>query len=45
MFPEKNCPSEDETFGTGSTHMTEPPERTKDGLQAIALVFLPLTLA
>jgi hypothetical protein len=45
MLPEKNCPKEDDTFGTFNTHMTEPPERTNEGLHNAALVFFPLTLA
>jgi hypothetical protein len=45
MLPEKNCPKEDDTFGTFNTHMTEPPGRTKEGLHCTAVVFFPFTLA
>ena len=45
MLPEKNCPNEEETLVTFSTHITEPPERTKEGLHLAAVVFFPFTLA
>jgi len=45
MLPEKNSPRVDDTPVTFSTHITEPPERTKEGLHLAAVVFFPFTLA